>query len=213
VSVVPPDVSGSRARPGAFDVPRPLCECHGEPKLKSGWAGERQLWRCPVQRRASTRASQVRIMADPERRADHEDRVSRWAPKSRDPERERASHARRRARKAGAAVADFDDRRHRDALLAEFGDRCVYCGSRWPDLTLDHDVPLAWGGDHTWRNLVPACRSCNSAKRDHVDGAGFVLRMLPRLFDRADDRAAMKRRRPAPEIPARGSGRRKVGNR
>lgn len=45
------------------------------------------------------------------------------------------------------------------------GDRCYYCG-RKGKLTLDHFVPLAKGGDHCVSNLVFACSSCNSRKRD-----------------------------------------------
>jgi len=251
MSVLPPDVSGSRARPGAVDVPRPLCECHGEPMWR-----QTPGWRCGVTgvQRQRERREQKRGAPSPGRgarldrgalpqRIDHEGRPScrchgepmwrngrkgfecavRGRERRRDPAvrvrdrraanaarrarrrtdegraRGKAELRRRRARRAGAEVVDFDNGRHRDALLAEYGDRCVYCGSRWPDLTLDHDEPLAWGGDHTWRNLVPACVSCNSSKSDRVDGAGFVLQMLPRLFDRADERATMKRRRPAPE--------------
>lgn len=48
--------------------------------------------------------------------------------------------------------------------------KCAYCrrkltGSRCPfDLTLDHLMPRALGGDHSIKNLVTACRSCNSSK-------------------------------------------------
>lgn len=40
------------------------------------------------------------------------------------------------------------------------------CGSRYP--TIDHVVPLAHGGTHTWDNVRLACRQCNSIKRDSV---------------------------------------------
>ena len=45
------------------------------------------------------------------------------------------------------------------------GDRCYYCG-RKSKLTLDHFDPLAKGGAHCISNLVFACFSCNSRKRD-----------------------------------------------
>jgi 5-methylcytosine-specific restriction endonuclease McrA len=32
--------------------------------------------------------------------------------------------------------------------------------------TRDHIVPLSRGGSNDWSNLQPACRECNSAKRD-----------------------------------------------
>jgi 5-methylcytosine-specific restriction endonuclease McrA len=69
----------------------------------------------------------------------------------------------------------------------QFPCACVYCGakgtvtwfwlhhsqriSQWVyfDLQLDHVIPLALGGTHDPQNIVPACRSCNAAKKDHAD--------------------------------------------
>lgn len=75
-----------------------------------------------------------------------------------------ATHrARRRARKAGAAINDLTAAQWRE-ILAAYGHRCVYCGRKMQRLTQDHIVPLANGGTHTFSNIVPACRSCNSKK-------------------------------------------------
>jgi 5-methylcytosine-specific restriction endonuclease McrA len=41
---------------------------------------------------------------------------------------------------------------------------CQYCGTRTRDLTLDHVIPRHRGGEHSWENLVSACRSCNHRK-------------------------------------------------
>lgn len=45
--------------------------------------------------------------------------------------------------------------------------RCHYCGESFPpkELTMDHIVPIARGGLSTKGNLVPACKKCNSAKK------------------------------------------------
>ena len=45
---------------------------------------------------------------------------------------------------------------------------CHYCGSKNApgELTLDHIVPLVRGGRSTRGNCVPACKSCNTHKRD-----------------------------------------------
>jgi hypothetical protein len=47
-------------------------------------------------------------------------------------------------------------------------DRCVcaYCGRRFheSDLTREHIVPVSTGGQHSWMNLVTACRACNHRK-------------------------------------------------
>ena len=44
-----------------------------------------------------------------------------------------------------------------------FRNACAYCGSH-DSLHLDHVNPLARGGLHTPRNLVPACERCNLSK-------------------------------------------------
>ena len=41
---------------------------------------------------------------------------------------------------------------------------CQYCGKTGNDLTLDHVLPRHRGGQHTWENLVAACRPCNHRK-------------------------------------------------
>src|SRR5688572_16831889 len=40
---------------------------------------------------------------------------------------------------------------------------CQYCGKKG-DLTLDHIVPRHQGGQHTWENVVAACKGCNHRK-------------------------------------------------
>lgn len=57
------------------------------------------------------------------------------------------------------------------ALLEEFDFRCAYCGRRGGRLTRDHVVPRSRGGTDRIANIVPACRSCNSKKRDLLLGA------------------------------------------
>nr|ABP46368.1 HNH endonuclease [Mycolicibacterium gilvum PYR-GCK] len=41
---------------------------------------------------------------------------------------------------------------------------CRYC--EFPASEIDHIVPVARGGGNDLANLVPACRECNSEKRD-----------------------------------------------
>ena len=49
-------------------------------------------------------------------------------------------------------------------IKARFKNQCVYCGAKDKPLTRDHIVPLSQGGHHTAKNVVPACRGCNSRK-------------------------------------------------
>ncbi len=67
--------------------------------------------------------------------------------------------------------------------------RCAYCGTG-PYEVMEHLIPLTKGGGTTVDNCVPACRPCNSRKRDHhpdviVGRARNVLRVRAYLRQRA----------------------------
>lgn len=51
-------------------------------------------------------------------------------------------------------------------LIEWFDGVCAYCQN--PATTFDHIVPLSRGGLTEPGNIVPACRSCNSSKRDRL---------------------------------------------
>lgn len=67
-----------------------------------------------------------------------------------------------------------------DGLYAE--QECYYCCKPTPEKerTADHVVPLNKGGIHSASNLVMACFSCNSSKRDE-DAELFFERILSEL--------------------------------
>ena len=48
--------------------------------------------------------------------------------------------------------------------------KCYYCGSATPpkELTMDHIVPIARGGQSTRGNVVPCCKTCNTAKKQRL---------------------------------------------
>jgi 5-methylcytosine-specific restriction endonuclease McrA len=72
-----------------------------------------------------------------------------------------------RARKLLAAVGDIT-LELLAGKLAYWGGRCWMCGGEptgW-----DHVKPLARGGAHVLANLRPACRRCNSSKKDCWEG-------------------------------------------
>ena len=51
---------------------------------------------------------------------------------------------------------------------------CQYCGS--PAENVDHVIPRSRGGQHTWDNVVAACRRCNSRKENRLArDAGLTL--------------------------------------
>ncbi|PON86875.1 HNH endonuclease [Trema orientale] len=51
----------------------------------------------------------------------------------------------------------------RKNILHRDGYTCQYCSSR-ENLTIDHVIPAARGGEWKWENLVTACSKCNSKK-------------------------------------------------
>lgn len=79
------------------------------------------------------------------------------------PERKSASLHKRKARmknlKTTLTSEQWED------IMKTFDNSCAYCGSK-KKLTKDHFIPLSNGGDYTIQNIIPACRSCNSSKRD-----------------------------------------------
>ena len=64
--------------------------------------------------------------------------------------------------------------------------RCGYCGRTGGprDLTVDHVKPLSRGGEHTWDNVVAACRRCNHRKGNRLPyEAGMYPRHVPKRPD------------------------------
>lgn len=96
--------------------------------------------------------------------------------RARHPEMAREASKRRRALKKGAAICDFTAAQWA-AMKDRYGHRCVYCGRKMKRLEQDHIIPLSKGGNHTYSNIVPACRSCNAKKY-----AGAVLCQIQPLL-------------------------------
>jgi 5-methylcytosine-specific restriction endonuclease McrA len=66
----------------------------------------------------------------------------------------------------------------RRAVFARDGWACQYCGRTAENL--DHVIPKSRGGEHSWENVVAACRRCNSRKENHLPhDIGLRLRRPP----------------------------------
>jgi 5-methylcytosine-specific restriction endonuclease McrA len=67
---------------------------------------------------------------------------------------------------------------NRRGVFARDGHSCQYCGVTAE--SIDHVVPRSKGGEHTWENVVAACRPCNVRKRDRLlHETTMVLRRRP----------------------------------
>lgn len=107
-----------------------------------------------------------------------------------------------RQRLARHRRAFMDDPTLRTALKDRDGDACRYCGRavNWRDrkgmwgATYDHVDPR---GPATLANLVIACRSCNSAKRNRTpEQAGMSIRPVPSQINQGQDLDIFKGTKP-----------------
>ena len=87
------------------------------------------------------------------------ERNARW--RAENPDKVRAKKRKRRALKRRVYHAPYTEA----DILAGNGGMCRYCDTE-KATTLDHFIPIAWGGDDAPWNLIGACASCNSSKAD-----------------------------------------------
>jgi 5-methylcytosine-specific restriction endonuclease McrA len=67
----------------------------------------------------------------------------------------------------------------RQNIFKRDNNECQYCNTR-RDLTLDHVIPSSRGGQHSWINLVTACKRCNAKKGDQTpEEAQMPLKRKP----------------------------------
>lgn len=73
---------------------------------------------------------------------------------------------------------------NRKNILARDGNRCQYCGKKFPasKLSIDHIIPKSRGGKTNWSNVITACNPCNTKKGGHLPSeAGMRLISKPEI--------------------------------
>lgn len=131
-------------------------------------------WR--EKRAADPDASNARVRAWREKNQEHLKEYNRrtqaqrnastklWIAANRD--KKRAQWQRYDARKRGASgngltAADWSE------IRESFCGLCAYCLRHCANPEQDHVIALTLGGAHDAENVVPACKACNSSKKDH----------------------------------------------
>jgi 5-methylcytosine-specific restriction endonuclease McrA len=171
-----------QAEPGK-EAAKQRAHRHEHPEKDAQWRENNRLmlrayqktWRSrnPEKFQAIAKKAAIKRQTPEGRQADNL-RNKAWRQKNLD--RDHETQKRRRARKKGAAITDFTPEQWA-SMKEAYGYRCVYCGRKMKQLTQDHIIPLSQGGNHTYSNIVPACRSCNSKK-----SVGTVLRPIQPLL-------------------------------
>lgn len=117
------------------------------------------------QRTTAGHATRLAYLRRPEVKAKSQASVRAWLQKN--PGWAVEKERRRRALKLNTPLIERITVAQWEQLKRWFGYRCAWCEVEFPpkDLTMDHVQPLSAGGVHALRNIVPACKSCNSFKR------------------------------------------------
>lgn len=116
---------------------------------------------------ASCAAYRKRMRAKPEYRAMARACVKRWV--KRHPDRAKASHSARAARKRGAAFVEVVNRR---VVFTRAQGICGICNLPIEERSwhVDHIIPLSKGGPHSYANTQAAHAVCNVRKSDSLPG-------------------------------------------
>lgn len=52
----------------------------------------------------------------------------------------------------------------RQQILKHFNHTCIYCKAKTKHMTIDHVIPIKYGGSERTSNKVAACSDCNLSK-------------------------------------------------
>lgn len=103
--------------------------------------------------------------ADKKYRASERGIQKRIEWKNNNPDYQRIHENNRTAKKKNLEGGFTRDDWHK--TLRSFSFVCVYCGNN-KSLAQDHWIPVSKGGGYVLGNIVPACKTCNSSKRNKL---------------------------------------------
>jgi len=83
---------------------------------------------------------------------------------------------------------------NRRNIFARDGNRCQFCGKRFPtsELSLDHVVPRSRGGGMTWENVVCSCVRCNVKKGGRTPDEAHMHLIKPPVKPKRSPQLAIK---------------------
>jgi 5-methylcytosine-specific restriction endonuclease McrA len=83
---------------------------------------------------------------------------------------------------------------NRRNIFARDGNRCQYCGRKFPtsELSLDHVKPRSRGGDATWENIVCSCVKCNVRKGGRTPQEAHMQLIRPPVKPKRSPLLSMK---------------------
>lgn len=147
--------------------------------------------------RARMKEAQRQTRATPEGRSAHNASNSKW--KKSEPGRLLSRmHAHVRRARIYRVPHDFTPEQWA-RLKDAYEGRCAYCKQLVGYPEMDHIVAIARGGEHTVRNIVPACAVCNRKKNDKpIDVALAFLGVAPEQYETTRNAAIAR----LPEIVA-----------
>lgn len=138
-------------------------------RLSAEGASKRKAWLAERAKRPEQIEYQKQWARTEKGKAARRGRVNRFAKTEKGYAANKRRHARRRS-VLDAVIATLTADEWKD-IMQRHGYACAYCGRLFSESlppTQDHVMPLSRGGNHTKDNVVPACKPCNSSKKDKV---------------------------------------------
>ena len=141
---------------------RGLCNsCYTSSLPCSKVANKRYLSRPGVKKKHTARQKAKRLANLDEARALSRLYINKWRKEKSHLHKAAAQKARAKRAMAPGRCAAWQ----LQGRFVYYNNKCAYCGITGP-LEADHVIPLSRGGTNWPSNIRPACRSCNSSKRN-----------------------------------------------